>query len=395
MAPVPGVRTVPVLGPGRQRQLLAAACVIWLLFILAVTLITLRNPDDRTVLYAYRVPAQAWLEGRPLYGPSIHGFLYFPSFAVLFAPFQLLGNPAGDVLWRWAGFALLSLALLRLARLAAPEAWRAALAAMLVLALPAAGIALQNGQATVPMFALMVLATVELAGGRWWPAAAWLGLAVAVKPLALVLALLVFALHPAARLPLLAALVVALLLPFLHPDPAYVAGQYEAALEKLRIAEDPGPGHWASVDMLLWHLGLALPDRVMTGLRIAAAIGTLALAALAGRRLPAPLAAVLLLTLAVCYLLLFNPRTEESGYLMLAYPLALLAARARLVEGRRGLAAALALLCLGLGTQAYSGALFHATQDWLKPALCLLCLPLLVGALGAPAAPPRVAAGRG
>ncbi|MFO1059464.1 MAG: glycosyltransferase family 87 protein [Dongiaceae bacterium] len=372
-----------------------AAAIVWGLFILAVTLITLRDPDGRTVLFAYRQAAAAWLHGEPMYRPSIHGFLYLPSFAPLFAPFQLLGSPAGDLLWRWAGFALLTLALARLARLAAGEDWRGVLAATLVLGLPAAGIALQNGQATVPMFALMVLGVVELAGGRCWRAAACLGLAVALKPLALVLVLLVFALHPAARLPLLAAAAGVLLLPFLNPDPAYVMGQYGAALEKLRIAEDPGPGHWATFDMLLWHLGLALPDRVMTGLRIAAAIGTLALAALAGRRLPAPLAAVLLLTLAVCYLLLFNPRTEESGYLMLAYPLALLAARARLVDGRRGLAAALALIGLGLGMQAYSGALFHATQDWLKPALCLLCLPLLVGALGAPAAPPRVAADPG
>jgi hypothetical protein len=371
------MRAAPVLTEARQRRLLAAAAIVWATFIIAVTLITVRNPDDRTVLFAYREAAAAWLGGQPMYGPGIHGFLYLPSFAPIFAPFRLLGSPAGDVLWRWAGFALLTLALVRLARLAAGPAWRPALAAMLVLSLPAAGIALQNGQGTVAMFALMVLAAVELGRQRWWWAAAFLGLAVAVKPLAIVLALLVFVLHPAMRLPLLAAAAGVLLLPFLHPDPAYVAEQYLGAMEKMRIAEDPGLGSWATIDMLLVHLGLAVPDPVLTATRVVAALGTLALAAIAVRRLAPGPAAVMLLALAVCYLLLFNPRTEESGYLMQAYPVALFAALAWLVEGRRTLGLALGLLCLGLGMQAYNLALFHATQDWLKPSLCLVFLLFL------------------
>jgi hypothetical protein len=235
------------------------------------------------------------------------------------------------------------------------------------------------------MFALMVLATVEIGDRRWWRAALYIGLAVAVKPLAVVMALLAFALHPAIRLPLIAAAAGVVLLPFLHPDPAYVASLYAGAFEKMRVAEDPGLGNWATIDMLLVHLGLALPDAVLTAVRVAAALGTLALAAIAVRRLAPRPAALMLLTLAVCYLLLFNPRTEESGYLMQAYPVALFAALAWLAEGRRGLAVALALLCLGLGMQAYNLALFHATQDWLKPSLCLVFVLFLMARLLRPA----------
>jgi hypothetical protein len=368
-------------GATREDRWLIGASAVWAAFVVGVTITTLLHPDRHNVVPVYHAAAARWWQGQPMYGPGIHGFLYLPSFAVLFAPFAALGSPLDDLLWRWAGFALLTLALYRLARLTAGDKWRPVLAVMLTVSLPAAGVDLQSGQATLQMLALMILAAVAIAGERWWPAAAWLGLALAVKPLALVMVLLAAALHPRLRLKLLAAVAVVLLLPVLRGDPGYAAGQYLDAFAKMRVAEDPGSGDWASLDMLLLHAGLDPPGWLLTLLRLAGALAVLALAWQARRRLPPDGAAIMLLALAVTYLLPFNPRAEEGTYLMLAYVLSLFAALAWFVERRRAAGIGFALLCLGLGMQAFNLWLFHATEGWLKPAIGLLFLAILAAAL--------------
>jgi hypothetical protein len=106
-------------------------------------------------------------------------------------------------------------------------------------------------------------------------------------------------------------------------------------------------------------------------LRVAAALGALALAAWAGRRLRPADAAFSWLLLSCLYLLLMNPRTQEDAYLMLALPAALLAGQYLFVERRRNEARGLLLLCLALGTQAYGDLVFRPTALWLKPLLAL------------------------
>ncbi|MFO1059463.1 MAG: glycosyltransferase 87 family protein [Dongiaceae bacterium] len=364
-----------------MRRLVRAGWGVWLIFLAVVAVLTLRHPDAHSVLPAYRAGAEAWWAGRDIYGPGIHGFLYLPAFALLFSPFAWLGSPAGDLAWRLVGFALLTSAYARLARLAAPDQASPVLAAMLLAALPASGAALQNGQATVPMLALMIHAVVDLAdrpGGGWRPGLL-LALAVAVKPLALVLALLAAALRPAVRLPLALGLAAILLLPFLAADPAWVAGQYASAWTKLTAAADPGLGRWADLGMLLARLGWQPPEAAMMLLRIAGAVAALALAAIAARRLPPADAALAWLALACLYLLLLNPRAEENTYILLAPLAALLAGRAWFRDGRRRPALLLLALCLALGNHAYGDLVYRPTELWLKPLLALAFAVYLIG----------------
>jgi hypothetical protein len=362
-----------------MRRLVRAGWGVWITFLAVIAVLTLRNPDGHSVLPAYRAGAEAWWAGRDIYGPGIHGFLYLPAFALLFSPFAWLGSPAGDLAWRLAGFALLTTAYARLARLAAPQRAAEVLAVMLLAALPASGAALRNGQATVPMLALMIHAAVDLAGPdrRRWRPALLLALAVAVKPLALVLALLAAALRPALRLPLAAGLAVVLLLPFLAADPATVARQYASAWTKLTAAADPGLGRWADLTMLLTRAGWPPPEAAMTLLRLAGAAAALAAAAWAARRLRPADTALAWLALACLYLLLLNPRAEENSYILLAPLVALLAGRAWL-DGRRGAAAGLLALCLALGNHAYGDLVYRPTELWLKPLLALLFLGYLI-----------------
>jgi hypothetical protein len=360
------------------RRLVRLGWIVWIAVLAAIAVMVIRDPEAHSVLGAYRAGVEAWAAGRDMYGPGIHGFLYLPVFALVFGPFAWLGSPAGDLAWRLLGWGLLTLGYARLARLAAGPAAAPALAVMLLAGLPASGSALQNGQATVLMLALMILATTDLAAGRAWRPGLLLALAVAVKPLALVLALLAAALRPALWPPLLAGLAAILLLPFLFADPAYVAGQYASAWTKLNAAADPGLGRWADLAMLLTRAGWQPTEAVMTGLRLAAALATLGLAAWAGRRLPAADAALAGLLLACLYLMLLNPRTEENTYIMLAPLVALLAARAWFLEGRRRAGGLLLALCLALGNHAYGDLVYRPTELWLKPLLALLFAVYLI-----------------
>jgi hypothetical protein len=76
------------------------------------------------------------------------------------------------------------------------------------------------------------------------------------------------------------------------------------------------------------------PAAIMTGVRLVVAVATLALCWLALRRLGPTRAAVAMLALAACYVLLMSPRTEGVSYVLMGPPVALLAGWILLVERR-------------------------------------------------------------
>ena len=82
--------------------------------------------------------------------------------------------------------------------------------------------------------------------------------------------------------------------------------------------------------------------------------------------------------LAALYLMLFNPRTEENSYVMLAGFTALLAA-GDLLTGRDRRGWALALLCLLLAVE-NMGPVYKLTRIWFKPLVStLFALVLIAG----------------
>ena len=288
---------------------------------------------------------------------------------------------------------MLSAALFRLAGLFRPDESRRFLALVLLLATPAVAGMVRNGQATVIMTALMIHATVDVAGQRWNRAALWLGLAIALKPLALVLALLFAALHRPLLWRSALALAVVLLMPFLHPDPAYVVGQYRDTVRQFAIGGNPGIGRWADLTMMLYKFGLFVPYGVMTVVRLVAALATLALCRIACRRHGAAPAAIYALSLSICYLMLFNPAAEQNTYGALACVLAPFAAESIVAGESRWRSAALVALCIALGSDGYGTTIFRATELWFKPLVCLLFLVDLLPRLLAwdkPAAPAAV-----
>lgn len=120
--------------------------------------------------------------------------------------------------------AVFSGAVYRVALLLHPNMGRTLAAWVLVAAIPTASINVLRGQCELMMMSVVLHAAVDLAHRRDRRGATMLALAVALKPLALVPALLFAVVRPGVRRPLALGLLIAAVAPFLHPDPAMSPG---------------------------------------------------------------------------------------------------------------------------------------------------------------------------
>lgn len=355
---------------------------LWITLTVVISILIVINPV-RSIFDIYREAAVNWWAGNDLYAiPGLYRFVYLPSTTLVLTPFILFPAPLDDILWRVASVALFTFGIWRLTALI-PKADRPkVLAIILLLLIPCSGVNIQRSQAEIMMAAGMLLAGADAAEGRWLRSALWLGLAIAIKPLAIVLLLLYGAVFAALRLPLAAVVLAVLALPFLHPEPAYVLDQYLKAAHKITETAQPEPGHWNEAAMMLRHFGILVADQTMFTVRVIAAGVTLALAVIARRTLPQGQSALTILVLAILYLMLFNPRTELGSYLNLGAVLGILLFQAWTAEPRRKIEAyALGFVILGFGTQAYGNLIYRPTDIWLKPFLAALVFAWLAARL--------------
>jgi hypothetical protein len=302
----------------------------------------------------------------------LNGFYYLPAARVLFTPFALIGNTAGGLAWRLFGFGLVALAAWRWAKTLASARWTAATCLILWMTISPSAAVFRNGQFDAPTWALIALGGAFAAEERPWAAAIALSLALALKPIAIAPLLMFAVLRPAIGLRSIPLVAVALALPFVNPDWGYVLRLYGDWLSGLTGAL-PQPGRWNDLANVLAATGLGLPYGAATLVRIAAAIGALALGALAVRRLPRAWADFEVLAIATLYLLLFNPRTEGSSYIGLGLVAAVLAARLMLVEGRIALGWVLVGMCALIGLGGVSREAMALSGVWLRPLLAVVC----------------------
>jgi alpha-1,2-mannosyltransferase len=361
------------------------AAGLWLLAFLVIAGDIVRRPGSHTTTRTYRLASMNWWAAVDPYTYDSHsGFMYFPQAAILYTPFTWGPVLLGDLLWRAAVFALFAYALVRLARIFLGSAGRVTPRTFLILtllALPSSLASLRNAQFDLPLAALIVLTTAEIAEARWTPAAVWLCLAVVLKPLAAVPLLLFGALYIGKLAPRLAlGLVITFLIPFLNPHPAFVAHEYRRCVQTLLWATQSHEPKFSDLAALLEHVKIVVPDAVLTALRLIFALGFLGLGALARHRRRPIDAAWIIGALAAVYLMLFNPRTETCSFVMLAPFTATLA----LFEWprRRWLAWALGVGSICLACDSIPG-LFHVTDRWLKPLVALLFIPVLVAFIAA------------
>ena len=361
-----------------SRRALRIAVGAWVLFALIVGVIVAVQPDKRTVTIPYQEASAKWWAGsESLYDMSQGGYLYLPQAAILYTPYQLATKRVGEPLWRFTGLGLLAFGLWRVAGLMNPAERERLFLGATLLVIPSALSSARNGQVNLPLAGLMLLSVVDIARSRWNVAAFWLLLAIMLKPISLAPALLAAACFAPLRLRLIGGLALALAAAYLHPDTAYVTGEYHHFWQKFILAGQPANNDFSDFFGMLWHWGLHPAPVIITAVRGLAAVLTLGLSLLVMRRFHGDraLQAFGVLLLGALYLMLFNPRTEENSYVILAGFTALLAARDLLAgETRRG--KWLALFCLLLAVENY-GFIYKLTRIWFKPLITTLFLALL------------------
>jgi hypothetical protein len=373
------------------RAALWVAWLCWGTLIVTVSVLILFG-SDRTVVPTYRDAALQWFSGRDIYLSNGHGFLYLPSAAILFAPFAQLPNAASEIVWRVLTIGSFAVGVRRLSTLAGRGLGMDLFPLMTLAAFPPAMSCARNGQSTLVMTALMMLAVVELAGpeaggGRRWRATLWLSLSLAFKPLAVAMILLVAALDRRMAWRLVVGVGLVLLFPFLTETPHYVATQYVNSLQMFRVSSLFGMTVlWAQPLSALTLIGVRVPESVQTLIRAVAALATLVLCWQAQRRHGLVRAVEYLFSFSVLYILLFNPRTENNTYAMLGPAIGLFAVPWIGNFRHRAALAFLSLLLIGLaaGDELVRALAPPGEHIWLKPSLAILFLMYLIGHVFAP-----------
>lgn len=356
-----------------------AACAAWIITWLVISAIILGG-NKRTVWPAYRNAGAHWESGEELYqlGPDEvagHGFLYFPQAAILFVPFAHIPEPASGILWRGLSLAILALGVWRISTLFQANARKAFLLATAV-AVPTCLAGLRTGQATIAMTGMILIATEAFARSQNGRAAVWLALSIALKPLGVVPALLASVVSPRLGWRWGVAMAAVAVSPFFFQQTSYVLLQHQQFLDMIRAAEKLGSAEWfAHLFGMLRVFGIITPPGYQFLARLAAAPLTLLLCVAICRRVERERGAIWIYTLGTVYVMLFNPRTENSTYLMLGPAIGYFLADEWLVrrrKGRVGFLVAITIAVTGCYEIAAPFTPAGAVAIWLAPLACIV-----------------------
>jgi len=113
--------------------------------------------------------------------------------------------------------------------------------------------------------------------------------------------------------------------PFAFGPADYVAGQWRAAWENLRVCSEVTEHRFADLNGLLRTFGIPLTGRTSLAVRAGTGVSFLLACYFGVRRELEPRRALLWLGAAAGYLMLFNPITEANSYAILAPALGLMA----------------------------------------------------------------------
>jgi len=343
------------------------------------------NPDRTGVVPNYRFASSHWWLGESMYPGGTHGFLYAPTFAVLFTPFHLI-QPAvlGEIVWRLFGFGLFGWGLWRLTRSFNKKSsgrgeFDSAFALLVLLAVPAALAAINNGQTNLALSASLLLLCIGIRNEKWNFAAACLTLALVLKPISVAPWLLAFAVFAPIRIPLLGGLVALGVIGFIHPDPGYALGQWGEFWVKLTHSYTPENLRVSDLFGMLEKAGFPNPLPFNSLSRVVASGAALWFVFWKYRRGGSINGSWGLWVVTALIWTIFNPRAETNSYVLIS-PLLAFAAVSYWseVKGERWKGTILAIACIGLMCDGMGKPIYLATDVWFKPLIVLLVSPLLL-----------------
>jgi hypothetical protein len=364
------------------------AWIVWACFVLLTVVVRLDSvPSLENVFAVYREAGLRWLSGQDLY-PAQFRFNYFPPSAVLFAALSWLPFQLGGALWRIANIALFAFGVRRLSDASdtAHSSTRFLIATVVTVILSDS--AARHGQMTLTMAGFMMAAVADAERGALWRAAVYAALAVALKPLAAVLVLLLFAIYPRLSWRMAIALAAFFLLPFLFQHPDYVWRQWAAVPAMLATRAGQQQYEWQHVFTLFTTLGWTATSVQEAVIRGASAVFVLFLCWRVRQRAPDMGVALAVYGLATCYILLFGNGTERNTYAMMTPVVGLVAATAWDTLNRGLLGFMSAVMAVMLLSNTLQHAFPHTVLAMAKPVAGLMLAAWLVWiALRAPTHP--------
>jgi alpha-1,2-mannosyltransferase len=335
------------LRPSHSGRWRAVAWVLWLVPMVVIAALVVARPNKRTLTPLYEMAVRSWWDRQPLYrGPS--GMNYLPHFAVLYGPYDLGGRVVGGILWRCTAAAGLAAGLWFFGRAIGGSPRFRSFAIVSAISLPLALPALQNGQANAHLGAALLLAAWCLKAQRWNTAVALLWLATCIKPLGLAAVGLAWAAYPHLGWRLAFGFAAFLGFPFLFGPPGYVWSQYVGAWENLRQCSEVTENRFADLNGLLRTFGAPLTGTASLAVRASAGALLMLWCWRASGRETEPRRALVWLSAAAGFLMLFNPMTEANSYAILAPVLGLMAGW-EFSRGETGFGWAFACMALTMG----------------------------------------------
>jgi alpha-1,2-mannosyltransferase len=323
--------------PGRKAWLFTSwenvAWAAWIAIVVFLCVRTFIQPTSKTVYPTWSSTSDLWWSGGELYKPyrplaAQGGFRYSPTFPILMTPFAVFPDAVGGVLWRCFCIATLAAAVWWWIRAILPATLtRTEIAQLYLLLLPLSIQSMSNGQANVPVTALLLATIAAVKQERWNWAGLFAALTFVCKLYPLALGLVLCVLYPrklAWRVPL--AIAALLALPFLLGQPDYVLDQYGKWISALR-KDDRSAIAWDQMYRDLWLLicavGAPISRTSYEIFQVAAGAGVAALCWYRQRQgwsVNRLLCSTLALT--TTWMLLLGPTSESCTFIMLAPALA-------------------------------------------------------------------------
>lgn len=366
---------------GWQVNAMTWAALIWGVLCLALLVRSYLAPTRQTVWHDYGAAGRAWIAGTDAYNldhgddiviPPMSGYRYAPVVSVLLAPFGVLSDEYGNVLWRLFSVCCFVAAFAWYLRDALPGGELLTdknKTILWLLLLPLTLASVNNGQANVLLVGLLVGGVAAVVKERWNLAAALLAGACLLKLYPLAIAILLILIHPRQLgWRFLVAVTLGLAIPFACQAPSYVFHQYENWLTLVGSddrREFPFTQGYRDFYLLTRVIGAPMAPKAYLCVQLAAA-ALVAGVGLLGRfrSWPAKYLVTTLFTLGCAWMVLFGPSVESCTYIQIAPVLAWALLDAWQSSSPRWSKYALGLVfTLFLGS--YLTGWFRESRDWL------------------------------
>jgi hypothetical protein len=316
-----------MLGFWRETSRRRWAFVIWAVILVVIGARLLHSPRANGVYPIFSNAGRQWAAGQSVYGQSgvvVDVFRYSPPAAAFFAPWALLPDQWGGLIWRGLSAAVF------LGGLAAWCRWQQparSFATVSLLVLPLAVGGLNNGQCNALIIGSLLLAQVAFAREFWTAAAMLVIIPALFKGYPLSFGMLLCLIGPRRFAPRLAVcLLVMAAVPYLFQRADYVTAQYGDFWWQLGVDDRTDMGAHGYRDLQMLAIRAGVPMSLATYRLTEAALGlACAAAVLAGRRRgwdkDTTLSASL--SLALCWMTLAGPATESTTYVLISPLLAM------------------------------------------------------------------------